>query len=73
MQHELGTVNLKHARERLREEHYLRWMLNPQRLAPLAAMPAFADETGTTPLTEVLAGRAEEQFLAIWEHLGTVR
>jgi cytochrome c2 len=74
MTHHFGAINLVHARARLRPEFYIRWMRNPQRIAPLTAMPAYADDSGTaTPLAEVLGGDAARQFEAIWDYLGTLR
>jgi hypothetical protein len=74
MTHHFGAINLVHSRARLRPEFYLRWMRNPQRIAPLTAMPAYADASGTaTPLAEVLGGDAGRQFEAIWQYLETVR
>ncbi len=73
MQLHFGVVNLRTARERLHPEFYLRWMLNPQRVAPLTPMPAYADEEGLSVLTSVLDGSAARQFEAIWQYLGAVR
>jgi mono/diheme cytochrome c family protein len=73
MPQHFGVVNLQQARERLREEFYLRWTLNPQRLTPLTPMPAYADEDGSTPLVQVLGGDARLQFQAIWSYLETVK
>ncbi|HZN59080.1 MAG TPA: hypothetical protein VFD71_13460, partial [Planctomycetota bacterium] len=69
MQLHFGVVNLKHSRERLRREHYLRWMLNPQRLQPSSPMPAYTDEDGRSALASILGGDGERQFEAIWECL----
>jgi hypothetical protein len=74
MTHHFGAIDLVHSRARLRREFYLRWMRNPQRIAPLTAMPAYADASGSaTPLAEVLGGDATRQFEAIWQYLGTLR
>ncbi|HVR73860.1 MAG TPA: DUF6797 domain-containing protein, partial [Planctomycetota bacterium] len=73
MQLHFGAINLKHSRERLRHEHYLRWMLNPQRIDPLSVMPAYTEEDGRSVLTQLLGGHGPLQFEAIWQYLGTVR
>ena len=33
-------------------------------------MPKYADNTGKTAFTDVLGGKAEDQFEAIWQFLG---
>jgi glucose/arabinose dehydrogenase/cytochrome c553 len=68
-----GAINLQHSRERLRREFYLRWTLNPQRVEPLSPMPAYTDQDGVTPFTDIFEGVGERQYSAIWEYLGTVR
>ncbi len=73
MQLHFGVINLAHARERIRHEFYLRWVLNPQRVSPLTMMPAYTDEDGRTALSEVHEGDGRKQFGAIWEYLSTFR
>jgi type 1 glutamine amidotransferase/mono/diheme cytochrome c family protein len=73
MQLHFGTINLSASRERLRQEYYLRWMLNPQRINPLTPMPAFADAKGRSVLGAVLDGDARSQFSAIWDALARFR
>lgn len=63
-------INLVTARQRLRHEYYTRWLADPTRLDPDARMPKYADNTGKTAFTDVLGGKAEDQFEAIWQHLG---
>ncbi|MGC6489245.1 MAG: c-type cytochrome [Planctomycetota bacterium] len=63
-------INLVTARGRLRHEYYTRWLADPTRLDPDARMPKYADDRGKTAFTDVLGGRAAEQFEAIWQHLG---
>ncbi len=62
-------INLMQSRERLREEHYLRWMLNPYRINPATIMPKFADEEGKTGLMDLLKGDGTQQFRAAWLYL----
>lgn len=62
-------INLLQSRTRLREEHYLRWMLNPYRINPATIMPKFADEEGKTGLVDLLEGDGEKQFRAAWLYL----
>ena len=63
-------INLITARKRLRHEYYTRWLADPTRLDPDARMPKYADNTGKTAFTDVLGGKAADQFEAIWQFLG---
>ena len=63
-------INLVTARQRLRHEYYTRWLADPTRLDPDARMPKYADNTGKTAFTDVLGGKAADQFEAIWQFLG---
>jgi mono/diheme cytochrome c family protein len=58
-----------HVKERIRRGYYMRWVLHPLRIDPETKMPKFADDEGKTPLTDILGGRAEDQFDAIWQFL----
>jgi len=69
---EAPGINFMYSAERLRYDHYLRWVLFPQRVDPDTKMPRFANDEGHTPLTEHLEGKADEQFNAIWHYLHTV-
>ena len=62
-------INLLLSSERLREEHYLRWMMDPYRVNPRTIMPKFADEEGRTGLVDLLGGDAHLQFDAVWGYL----
>ncbi|MEC9047415.1 MAG: c-type cytochrome [Planctomycetota bacterium] len=63
-------INLLTARGRLRHEYYTRWLADPTRLDPDARMPKYADDKGKTAFTDVLGGKAADQFEAIWQFLG---
>ncbi|MCK5944679.1 MAG: hypothetical protein KAI24_22010, partial [Planctomycetes bacterium] len=63
-------INLVTARSRLRHEYYTRWLADPTRLDPDARMPKYADDKGKTAFTDVLGGKAKDQFEAIWQYLG---
>lgn len=69
---EAPAPNFSYTRERLRKEYYMRWVMAPLRIDPETKMPKFADDDGNTPLTDVLGGKAAEQYDAIWQYLGTV-
>ena len=72
MVQEFGVTNLALARRRLREEHYVRWLLGPQRISPLTPMPAFADDQGRSILGGIHGGDARAQFRAIWAALSAI-
>lgn len=69
---EAPGINLGYAGQRLQKDYYHRWMLNPLRFDPTTRMPKFAQDDGTTPLTDVLGGQARDQFEAIWQQLSEV-
>jgi len=62
-------LNFAYSRERLNHEFYMRWMLNPQRVNPFSIMPRYADDEGKTALSDILDGKAHDQFNAIWKYL----
>ncbi|MBA3698380.1 MAG: c-type cytochrome [Planctomycetes bacterium] len=66
---EAPGINLGYAGQRLQKDYYHRWMLSPLRFDPTTRMPKFAQDDGTTPLTDVLGGQARDQFEAIWQQL----
>ncbi|MCR9245203.1 MAG: c-type cytochrome [bacterium] len=63
-------IELHLARQRLRHEYYIRWLLDPPRIDPEARMPKYANSKGKTAFVEILGGDAEQQFEAIWQSLG---
>ena len=64
-----GVIDLIHSKRRLRDEFYLRWMMNPTRVLPMTRMPAYTDEEGNSPLAELLGGNGKRQFQAIWQYV----
>ncbi|HET6407161.1 MAG TPA: c-type cytochrome [Chthoniobacteraceae bacterium] len=65
--------DLGRVQERLRHDYFLRWVLHPLRIDPESKMPRFSDDEGRTPLTDILEGKAIDQFDAIWQYLHTVK
>jgi mono/diheme cytochrome c family protein len=65
--------DLARVKERLRREYFLRWVLHPLRIDPESKMPRFSDDEGRTPLTDILEGKAIDQFDAIWQNLHTLK
>jgi mono/diheme cytochrome c family protein len=66
---EVPGVNFQYTTERLRREHFHRWMLNPGRVVRDSRMPQFADLDGKSPFTKYYDGDARQQFEAIWQWL----
>ena len=62
-------LNLAHSAERLRRSYFHRWMRLPIAIDPQTKMPAYFDEEGQSPLSEILGGDAVRQLDAIWEYL----
>lgn len=66
---EVMGVNFMHVAERLRKEHYHRWLRNPTRVEPGTKMPQFSNDAGRTPYREFFEGDAQRQYEAIWHYL----
>ncbi len=66
---EVPGLNFQYTTERLRKEHFIRWMLNPGRVVSNSRMPQFADDEGRSQFTEHFDGDAVKQFDAIWQWL----
>jgi hypothetical protein len=62
------STNLSFARDRLRQDYYLRWMLFPQRVDRRTRMVKFAPDAKTTPLG-FYDHDARRQFEAVWHFL----
>ena len=62
-------INLAVTGSRIRREYFQRWMSLPLAVDPQTKMPAYFDDEGRSPLTEVLDGDAFRQMDAIWECL----
>lgn len=67
---EAPAINLKYSAERLRQDYYLRWVRDPQRIDPNTKMPKFEDDEGKTGLT-TFDNEGQKQFEAIWQYLLT--
>jgi mono/diheme cytochrome c family protein len=66
---EAPALNFAYVSERLRKDHYLRWVFNPIKVDPNTKMPAFADADGKSALRDVYEGDAGKQFESIWQFL----
>ena len=62
-------INFMFSGERLRREYFDRWILNPVRIDPATKMPVYFDESGESPLYDVLEGDSRKQLDAIWHYL----
>lgn len=61
-------IDFLHVRERMRPEHYRRFLLDPPRFDVATRMPKLAFE-GRTKAASVLDGDAARQFEAVWHYL----
>ena len=66
---EAPGVNFGNTIERMRKGFFHRWILAPLRVDADTKMPKFSEDGVTTQLTDVLGGKAVEQFEAIWQYL----
>jgi mono/diheme cytochrome c family protein len=62
---EVGAVNFKLIRERLREGYFYRWMDHPAAVIPGNKMPKYA-EGNQSQRGDILDGDASKQYQAIW-------
>lgn len=70
---EAPGINLAYTTERIRRGYFQRWLLAPLRIDPDTKMPKFSEDGVTTQLTDVLEGKAAQQFDAMWQYLRTVK
>jgi len=68
----IESINFNKVTDRLRNEYYHRFMMNPQRIIEDTMMPRYTDDSGKTFLTNHYGGDAQKQFEAIWEHLKSI-
>ncbi len=66
---EAPGVNFGHTIQRMRKGFFHRWILAPLRVDAETKMPKFSEDGVTTQITDVLGGKASEQFEAIWQYL----
>jgi cytochrome c2 len=66
---EAPGINLGYATQRLQKDFFHRWMRFPTRFDPTTRMTKFAADDGTTPLKDILGGKADDQFEAVWQYL----
>jgi hypothetical protein len=66
---EAPGVNFGNTIERVRKGFFDRWVLAPLRIDADTKMPKFSEDGVTTQITDVLGGKAADQFEAIWQYL----
>ena len=62
-------MNFANTMQRVRKGFFHRWILAPLRVDAETKMPKFSEDCVTTQITDVLGGKAGEQFEAIWQYL----
>jgi len=70
---EAPGINLGYATERLRKGYFHRWLLAPLRIDAETKMPKFSEDGNTTQLSDILGGKATDQFDAIWQSLRSLK
>ncbi len=70
---EAPGINLAYTTERIRRGYFQRWLLAPLRIDADTKMPKFSEDGVTTQLSDVLDGKAPQQFDAIWQYLRTAK
>ena len=65
-------INFVHTGERMQDEFYLRFVLDPPRHDVTTRMPKLAPDGRRTNVTTLLGGDARRQFEAIWQFIRTV-
>lgn len=66
---EAPGINLAHSTDRLLPDFYRRWLRAPTSIDAESKMPVYFDETGRSPLPDILEGDAPRTIAAIWEYL----
>ena len=64
---ESAGINFAYANERLQQDFFHRWVMNPTQIDPESKMPVYFSD-GESPLPDVLSGSADSQINAIWEY-----
>lgn len=62
-------INFVHIKERLNEDYYRRFVLDPPRFDMATKMPKLSIDGKSTKLTRYLEGNANQQFHAIWQFI----
>jgi mono/diheme cytochrome c family protein len=62
-------VNFDQVGQRLNHDYFQRWITNPTRVDAGTKMPTFSADGRRTARTQILEGRAQAQFEAIWHYL----
>jgi mono/diheme cytochrome c family protein len=65
---ESAGVNFAWTFDRIQHDYFLRWMRDPLGVDPTTKMPVFFDESGRSPLGNVLEGDARRQMEAMWQY-----
>ena len=68
----IESINFSKVTNRLRNEYYHRFMMNPQRIIEDTMMPRYTNDSGKTFLTNYYGGNAQKQFDAIWKYIQSI-
>ncbi|WP_339731917.1 ThuA domain-containing protein [uncultured Gimesia sp.] len=62
-------INFVHIKERLHDDYYRRFVLDPPRFDISTKMPKLSTDGKTTKISTILEGDANQQFHAIWQFI----
>ena len=62
-------INFVHIKERLHDDYYHRFVLDPPRFDIATKMPKLSTDGKTTKISAILEGDAQQQFHAIWKFI----
>jgi mono/diheme cytochrome c family protein len=65
---ESAGVNFAWTFDRIQHDYFVRWLRDPLAVDPTTKMPVFFDESGRSPLGNVLEGDARRQMEAMWQY-----
>jgi mono/diheme cytochrome c family protein len=66
---EAPGINLAQSGARLQPSYFKRWLRNPPLVDPQTKMPAYFDEEGRSPITDVYEGDGLKQIDALWQYV----
>ncbi len=65
---ESAGINFAWTVDRIQHDYFVRWLRNPLGVDPTTKMPVFFDQSGRSPLNQVLHGETRAQIEAMWHY-----
>lgn len=66
-------INFVHIKERLHDDYYHRFVLDPPRFDMTTKMPKLSADGKTTKISSIFEGDANQQFHAIWQYIQSLK